>query len=238
MSRAAKADTSQSLASGVEEKLAVISDSREADAALLGAALELRKARKLTPMLLVALREIRAMWALRLQRYEDAALHFARLERSFLANLEPEGARHARMGRARSLSRAGRHAEAEALLTRIFDEVDSADWNQRAEVSMALGMAFLRKDQGEDASSSPSLDKALAAFHKALHISAAGSQKRAFARLGIARVLGERGQLDEALDMFDRATSELAQLGHSSAKSLLNIRIDLNKGEWYRLILD
>ena len=217
-------------------ELQVTKDPRHADALLRDVVRTLRKERNLTREVLTELRDCRALWALQIERFEEAAQLYERVQRSFRSLRLSDGMHNAMAGQARALSRAGRYTEAVAIFTRAADEANQPE--RRANFLLGLGMAHLREGtKPGQPLSSDLIKKAARTFQQAVTVAPRGSLMHANARLAQAKALGMAGQQQAALDELDLAISEMAHLGSAVAATLMENRGYFAAGAWHLLQL-
>jgi tetratricopeptide (TPR) repeat protein len=226
------AERMQSLATVFESN----DDEKEVDRALADTVCQLRKVRRLRRDMLARLRGDRANWALRRKQFKEAEQGYLQVERSFRAlGLLPD-ALNAMAGRARALSRSGKHGAA----VRVFEQAinESPTGTMRANLLIGLGSAHLletsRRDNGHD----PALiEAAIAACRRAIEAAPINSRERANARLVLARAFGEKGEQESAMATLDLAIAELAHQRSPNAKLLQEHRDQFVAGHWHSLEL-
>lgn len=222
--------------STLRQAYADAADSADADSALVEAVRVLRRARCLDQETLARMRVDRAGWALQNHHFAEAQALYQRVYRSFKVLGLVDDALNAKAGEARSYSRAGNHTRAVEIFTEAIEEAE----NRPIRINLLQGLGSAHLLEGTERRDPPDLaliDKAIEIFRRAVHSTSIGSLERPFAKLALARALGEKGEQLTALDMFDRAVAELAHLGDPRTKLLQENRNRLAEGQWRILAL-
>jgi len=174
-----------------------------------------------------------ATWYLNQHHYQLAIESFHEAEQLFSQSKNINEQLNAMAGHARALNRSGQHEKA---IEKFREAIQLGSPKLPIFANLHGGLATAHVMQAATSSDDQRtilLNEAGSIYTRAIQYAALW--EKPFFKLGLARVNGEKGELEDAITLFDEAIAELAHAGHNAARLLMENRERIIGGDWYLL---